>query len=498
MDTATAAVAAKKEAASPRSAKVWTGIVSGAVAVLLLAYAGGPGYYVDELYFRVAGEHLAWGYADQPLLVPLLSWAQIALFGDSLTAIRVVPAVLGGVAVFVAGLTAGELGAGRRGQVLAACAAAASLATLAAGHVLHPTAVDHLVWVTACWLVIRIVRTGDQRLWLAAGAVAGVGLLAKYLVVLLAVGLAAGLLIAGPRRILLSRWAAGGAALALLIGAPGLVWQAVNGWPQLTMAGVLTSGDSGVVDFLVGQVLMIGPFLAPVWVAGLVALLRRAEWRSYRLVAVAYLVMVPVLMLLGAEPRYTEGLLSVLLTAGCVRAATPARRLWLGVAAVVNGVLAALMVLPVLPVSTYAANPVLAALGEEQFGQTGWPSLAAQVAAVHRALPESERRRAVVYAQNYGEAGALDRYGPAYGLPPVYSGHNAYAGFGRPADAKDVVIAVGVDRAAFSALFERCEARGRLTFDVPHFEEGRELLVCVGPRRPWSSMWDELRWTGTF
>jgi 4-amino-4-deoxy-L-arabinose transferase-like glycosyltransferase len=481
-----------------RLARIGLPLVAFATVALFLAYAGGPGYYVDELYFRVAGRHLAWGYVDQPLLVPLLARLQIALFGDSLTAIRVVPAVLTGVAVPVTGLIARELGAGRRVQVLAACASAASLASLAAGHVLHPTAVDHLVWVTTCWLVIRIIRTGDERLWLAAGAVVGVGLLAKYLVVLLVAGLAAGLLIAGPRRVLRSRWPYAGAGVAVLVGSPGLLWQAGHGWPQFAMAGEMSAGVDGAVNFAVGQVLMIGPFLTAVWVVGLVALLRRAEWRPYRLVAVAYLVMAPLLMLAGAEARYTEGLLTVLLAAGCVRAVTLARRVWLGAAALGNGVLAAVMVLPVFPIGTYAADPVLATLGEEQFGEAGWPGLAAQVAAVHRGLPEAERRRAVVYAQNYGEAGALDRYGAAYGLPPVYSGQNSYADFGRPADDRDVVIAVGADRASFSALFRQCAVSGRLTFDVPHFEEGKELLVCRGPLRPWAATWDRLRWTGTF
>ncbi|MFF3671282.1 ArnT family glycosyltransferase [Microtetraspora malaysiensis] len=490
--------APKKGDASFGTARTGLAVVAVATATILLLYSATPGYYVDELYFRVASQHLDWGYIDQPPLVPLLARLQIALFGDSLIAIRVAPAVLTGLAVLVSGLIARELGAARRVQVLAACASAASLASIAAGHVLHPTAVDHLVWVTVCWLVIRIIRTGDERLWLAVGAVAGVGLLAKYLVVLLVAGLAIGLLLAGPRRVLLRPWLAGGVGLALLIGSPSLLWQAAHGWPQVAMAGELSEGVSGAVNFLVGQVLMIGPFLMPVWILGLVALLRRAEWRPYRAIAVAYLVVAPVLMLAGAESRYTEGLLTVLLVAGCVRATTLARRLWLGAAAVVNGLLAAVMVLTIFPISTYAADPVLVVLGEEQFGETGWPSLAAQVAAVYRSLPETDRRRAVLYAENYGEAGALDRYRTAYGLPRAYSGQNSYADFGRPSDDRDVVVAVGVDRASFSALFRECAVQGRLTFDVPHFEEGKELLVCRGPNEPWTTTWEKLRWTGVF
>ncbi|MEU3166757.1 glycosyltransferase family 39 protein [Streptosporangium sp. NPDC006930] len=478
--------------------------VSGGVTALFLLLSGGQGYYVDELYFRVAAGHLDWGYADQPPLIPLLARVQIALFGDNLVAIRVVPALLAGLAVLVAGLIARELGGGGRAQVLAACATAGSLASFAAGHVLHPTAVDHLVWVTVCWAVIRVIRSGERRWWPIAGLVAGVGLLAKYLVVLLVICLVAGLLVAGPRRVLRDRHLLAGVAVAALVAAPGLIWQALNGWPQIAMTGTLSEpfGVASVINFVVGQVLMIGPFLTPVWVVGLLALMRRPEWRAYRSLGVAYLVMVPVLLLAGGAPRYTEGLLTVLLVAGCVRAdgwaATISRRVLVWAALAGNALLAMVMVLPVLPAEVYARDPVLAALGEEQFGQTGWDGLAAQVAEVYRSLPEADRARAVVYGHNYGEAGALNLYGPGYGLPREYSAHNSYADFGLPANDKTVMVAVGVDRSSFSRLFGQCEPRGELTFEFPHFEQGREILVCRDPHEPWSRTWAELRWLGTF
>ncbi|MFI6509073.1 ArnT family glycosyltransferase [Streptosporangium sp. NPDC050855] len=478
--------------------------VSAGVTALFLLLSGGQGHYVDELYFRVAAGHLGWGYVDQPPLVPLLARAQIALFGDNLVAIRVVPALLAGLAVLVAGLIARELGGGGRAQVLAACATAGSLASFAAGHVLHPTAVDHLVWVTVCWVVVRVIRTGEERLWPVAGLVAGIGMLAKYLVVLLVICLVAGLLVAGPRRVLRGRYLLAGVAVAALVAGPGLVWQALNGWPQFAMAQSMSEpfGVASVINFIVGQVLMIGPFLTPVWIVGLLALTRRPEWRAYRSLGVAYLVMVPVLLLTGGAPRYSEGLLTVLLVAGCVRAdgwaATISRRAWVWLAVTGNALLAMVMVMPVVPADVYARNPVLAALGEEQFGQTGWEALAAQVAEVHRSLPEADRARAVLYGHNYGEAGALNLYGPRHGLPREYSGHNSYADFGLPGDDKTIVVAVGVDRPSFSRLFGRCESRGALTFEFPHFEEGKEILVCRDPREPWSRIWPRLRWLGTF
>jgi hypothetical protein len=415
-----------------------------------------------------------------------------------------VPALLAGASVLVAGLIAREFGGGTAAQVLAACASAASLATVAAGHVLHPTAVDHVVWVTVCWLLIRLLRTADQRLWIAIGAVIGVGMLAKYLVVLLVLGLAAGLLVGGPRKVLTSPYLAMGAGLALVLNLPGLVWQGVNGWPQFEMAESLSEqpGIGAAINLLIGQVLMIGPLLTPVWVVGLVALVRRPAWRTYRVFAWAHLVVFVIVAAVGGYARYTAGLLVVLLAAGCVVVTTWAsgnvKRALVGLAVVGNAAFAAIIVLPILPIEAYSGDDVLGALGAGQLEQTGWPGVADQVATVYRALPPAEQTAAIVYGHNYSEAGAIDRYGPERGLPRVYSGQNSYSDFGTPPEDKTVVIAFGVDRSSFSALFTSCESRGTFTFDLPQPEEGKEILVCRGPREPWSATWPRLRWLGTF
>ncbi|MCP2256435.1 4-amino-4-deoxy-L-arabinose transferase [Streptoalloteichus tenebrarius] len=479
-------------------------VVAGVLGALLLATAGRHGYYMDELYFRVAGRHLAFGYVDQPPLAPLLARAQIAVFGDSVFALRVVPALLAVASVVVAALVVRELGGGGRAQVLAALATSASLATLAAGHVLHPTAVDHLVWVTVCWLVVRLVRTGDTRLWLAVGAVVGVGLLAKYLVALLVVTLLVGLVLCGPRRVLRSGHLLGGVVLGLVVAGPGIVWQARNGWPQFTMASEMSAGFGveGAVGFLVGQPLMIGLFLTPLWIAGLVALFRRPQWRPYRSLAVAYLLMVVLLTVVGGFSRYSEGLLTVLLAVGCVPAVDWARgvgrRALLGAAVLLNAVTSAVMCLPVLPATAYGEDSPLAGFADAQLGQTGWAELTEQVAAVYRSLPEGDRARAVLLGQNYSEAGALDRYGPGLDLPAVYSGHNSYADFGVPSDDRTVVVAVGVDVATLRPLFGRCETRATLSFPLPHLDQGKEVVVCHDPNRPWDQIWPSLRWIGTF
>lgn len=476
--------------------------VCAGLGIALLALSGRHGYHVDELYNRASGAHLAWGYVDQPPLVSLIARVETSLLGDTLTALRVVPALLACVVVWVAALVARELGGRAGAQLFAAAATAASLVTLNAGHVLTTNIPDLVAWVTVGWLVIRLLRTQDTRLWLAVGAVSGVGLLAKNLVVLLILALLVGVLATGRRTVLHSRHLWAGAALAALLAAPALWWQVAHGWPATEMSAALKTalGEDSRVAFVPFQVLMIGLFLTPVWIAGVVALLRRPQWRPFRAVGLAYLFMAALLIAIGGKPEYTGGLQLVLLAAGSVVvvewARTTLRRTLAGSALVGNALLSAVLMLPVLPVAVYGSNPVLNGLGVFQLDQAGWPRLTEQVAAVHRTLPARERAHAVVYANHYGLAGALDKYGPEHGLPAVYSGHNSYADFGRPADDTEVVIAVGVDRETFGALFASCETGGRFETSLPVADQDTEFLVCRGPREPWSQLWPTLTWIG--
>lgn len=220
--------------------------VSAGTGALLLALSARYGYHRDELYYRAAGDHLAWGYDDQPPLVVLLARAETALFGDSPTALRTASAVAVALTVLLVGLIARELGGGARAQTLAALAWAVAPLTVISGHLLSTTTLDLLVWTLISWLVVRLVRTRAHRLWLMIGLVTGVGLLNKYLVAFFVVALLAGMVAAGPRTVLRTPWLPAGAALALLISLPDLLWQAAHGWPQFDLArAIAQDGDQG-------------------------------------------------------------------------------------------------------------------------------------------------------------------------------------------------------------------------------------------------------------
>jgi Dolichyl-phosphate-mannose-protein mannosyltransferase len=489
-------------------------LISGAVAVLLVAFASGYGYHRDELYFIAAGQHLAWGYADQGPLAPLIARAMSELAPDSLTVLRLPSAISAGVTVFLTGLLARELGGGRRAEAIAAACASVAVIVLFTGHLLSTSTFDLLVWTALGWLVVRAVRTRDDRLWLVAGIVLGIGLLNKPLPAFLALGMVAGVVIAGPRRLLRNPYVWSGAVIALALWSPWLLWQADHGWPQIDVSREIATGEStssepwwALVPF---QVLLVSPLLAPVWIAGLVRLFRDPGVRDFRFLGWAWVVLAVVFMASGGKPYYLAGLLPLLLGAGAVpvaewleRGTEHARKAALAGAIAVSAVAGVLISLPVLPAES--ADPVIAV--NEDVGETiGWPRFAETIADAYREIPR--RNRAVILTGNYGEAGAIDRYGPALGLPNAYSGHNAYGDWGPPPDGSGPVITVGLEAPGSRVVPARagvpgaelrdCDVVARIDNDagVDNEERGRRVLVCREPRRPWSRIWPALRRLG--
>jgi 4-amino-4-deoxy-L-arabinose transferase-like glycosyltransferase len=483
-------------------------VLGAAVTLVLLAFASGYGPHRDELYFVAAGHHLAWSYADQGPVTPLIARLMTEISASSLTLLRLPSALAAGGVVVLTGALARELGGSRRAELLAAACAAVASIVLVTGHLLSTSTFDLLVWTAVTWLVVRAVRTGDGRLWPVAGVVLGVGLLNKPLPAFLAAGLLAGVVIAGPRRLLRDRHVWAGAAIAALLWLPWIVWQARHGWPQIDVSREIARGGSAssqpwwaVVPF---QLLLVSPVLAPVWIAGLVRLLRDPLLRDLRFLAWAWFVLAVVFMATGGKPYYLAGLLPVLVAAGAgpvdawlVRGRSRARAVALGTAVGLSALVSAMIALPVLPARD--ADPVIAVNAD--VGETiGWPDLVRTVARVHDSLPAAQRSRAIVFTENYGEAGAVERYGPAYGLPPAYSGHNAYGDWGPPPSRADggPVVAVGLDTGFAGEHFRGCRVAARIdnAAGIENDEQGSPVLVCAGPRRSWSREWPALRHLG--
>jgi Dolichyl-phosphate-mannose-protein mannosyltransferase len=477
-------------------------LVAALVALLLLAFAGGYGYHRDELYFLVAGRHLAWAYPDQGPLTPLLAHLMDAIAPGSLTVLRAPSALMAGATALVTGLICFELGGGRRAQLIAAACAGVASVFLVTGHLLSTSTLDLLAWALVSWLIARALRTGDDPLWLAAGAVGGIALLNKPLIAFFGLGLGVGLLIAGPRAALRRPWLWAGVLIALALWSPWLIWQGSHDWPQLKVSSAIASGGSGSSQprwaLLPFQFLLVSPVLAPVWIAGLLALARDLQLRTYRFFAVAWVVLVVVFLATGGKPYYLAGMFPVLLAAGAIRTdawlmrgRSELRRALLVAAIGLSGVVSAFIALPILPEDS--AGPVVAI--NSDIGETiGWPQFTRLVARAYR----QTGRPAVIFTANYGEAGAIDRFGGSLGLPQAYSGHNGFAEWGPPPDRGSPIVVVGYGEATLRSHFVRCHLAARVSNSagIDNDEHGEPIDVCDATRGPWSRIWAGLRHLG--
>ena len=479
--------------------------VAASVGGLLVALSGRYGYHRDELYFLACGRHLAWGYPDQPPFVPLLARVMSELAPGSLVVLRLPSAVAMAGLLVVTALTSRELGADRSAQALATAVMATSGLLLGAGHLLSTTTFGLLAWAVVLWLVVRILRGGSDRLWLAVGAVVGVGLLDNALLAFLLIALAVGVLVAGPRDVFTSRWLWLGALLAAALATPYLVWQARHGWPQLAVAGDIATGGSGTSEprwlLLPFQLLMLGPWLAPVWVVGLVRLLRAPALRPVRAVGLAWPVLAVLFTALGGKPYYLGGMFPVLVAAGAQPVVDWVRRgrhrAAVVTAAFVLDLPAFVIALPVVPAGDLHRTPIVD-VNYDAGEMVGWPAYVRQIASVYHEAAAGTGR-AVVVTDNYGEAGAVERYGPAVGVPGAFSGHNGFWWWGPPDAAPDVpVVAVGVDRDLLERTFTSVRLATRLDngLDVDDDEQGRPVWLCRGLRGTWEAVWPEFKSIG--
>jgi 4-amino-4-deoxy-L-arabinose transferase-like glycosyltransferase len=473
------------------------------LAGVLTAVSGRYGFHRDELYFMTASDHLAWGYVDQPPLTPFITGLVMSLFGETPAGVRVAATLAFAATVVVVALVARELGAGPAGQAIASCCAAVSGFVLGLGHMVSTATFDLLAWVTICWLILRLLRTGDGHWWVPIGAVAGISLLNKYLVVLLLVAVLVALLATGQRRTLRSGWLVVGVVVGLVLAGPTLWWQATHGWPQLSVAGGISS-DDGVenrVMFVPLQLLQLSPLLVPIWVAGFVRLWRDPAMRWARPIAWAYPVLAVMVLLVGGKPYYALPLLIVIMAAGGEAVAAWIRRgrravrgVVVGVGLALAAVTSAVVALPVLPPD---ALSVVNAINREQGEQIGWPELVAAAARGWAQVSPDNRARAVVFTQNYGQAGAIDRYGPRYGLPQAYSGHMSYSDWGPPPDSADgpVLVVRQADGAGMERFFTDCREVARVDngVGVENEEQGSVIALCSGTVEPWSTLWPKLR-----
>ncbi len=483
---------------------------------LHLIVNNGYGVSSDELYFIVCGQHPAMGYVDQPPLLPLIAGLSHALFGTALLPLRLIPALAMTATVALTVEFARGLGGGRFAQWLSGLTVLLGGAFLVDGLLLTTDMMQPLTWLGCGWFVLPLAQTRDDRWLLAFGAIAGVSLLSKYLVLFFLAGLAVGVIATPLRRSLARLWLYLGAAIALLIASPSVVWQAMHGWPFLELGQTAMNGKNLALtplDFLGQQVLFVGPAAAPVWIAGLWRFSLKPGLAELRAFPIAYSVMAVIFLTLHGKSYYIVPIYPLLLAGGAVTiedwvAWKPLQGIVLAAVTGVGALLAPLA-LPILPPEKYAQYAralgiPAGAAASERFkegplpthlaGMIGWSEMATKVAAVYNALPANERERAVFYGRDYGEAAALDIYGPFLHGPPVIAGHNNYYLWGPRGFDGSVVIVLYGDVTPLMKNYRSVQIVGRI--DSPYarsFEAHMAIYVLRGPHVPLKTLWPRLK-----
>jgi hypothetical protein len=481
---------------------------------------GSYGYFCDEFYYLACADHLAAGYVDHPPLSVFILWAVRAVAGDSLAAVRVVPALAGAMTIVISGLMARRLGAGRFGQLLAAGAVMTSSVYHVFFSYYSMNALAILMWSAGFWLLIEIERRNSQRLWLVFGCLVGVGLLNKHTFIMLPLSLALAMLLTSARRHLARRWFWLGCAAAVLLILPNLLWQHYNGWPSIEFyrnADLFKNLATPPLQVMLQQILVMNPAAMPLWVAGLVFLLAAARGRPQRHLGLVYLILLA-MMLIGqkSRPDRIAGAYPVLLAAGGALIGDLARRRGLGwlrgavpALLVAGGLALAPLGLPLLPPAMLARYASALGMvprieqGEAKMTQIpqwtayrlGWDDYVDDVAAAVQMISPEERRCAIILVPTYSQAGAIELLGRGRGLPPVYATQNNYYHWGPPPDSVDVTIVTGpFQEATVRDFYESVElARlGDCDWCMPWVGKA-PVWIARGQRSPLSEVWPMLK-----
>jgi len=498
----------------------WVYIIALVYFTLHLVTSTRYGYFRDGLYYLACSEHLAFGYVDQPPLIAVLGWIARHTLGTSLPALLFWPALAGAARIVLTSAFARELGGGRFAIALAAVLAATPGVWWVIDHQFAMNGLEPLFWGGCAYLVLRLINTGNPKLWLAFGALAGIGLLNKYSIVIFASALIAGLLLTSQRRLLFTPWLLLGGAIAFLIFLPNLVWNIQNHWPFLElMRNVRATGKDIVLPpgrYLLQQVLMMNPASFPFWFGGLLFYFFSRHTNRYRVFGWAFVITILFFMITHGKDYYSAAAYLMLFPAGALATETllaarpklktilrPACFLWL-----MLGVLPLLpLVLPVLPVETFLRYQshlpfevpktersfVGEALPQYYADEFPWPGLVEAVARVYHSLPPEEQQRAAIYGTNYGQAAAVDFFGPKYGLPKAISGHQNYFLWGPRHYTGDIVILLGEEEREARKHFDSVTVAATLNNPYAYRYENRPILLCRGLKWNLQADWSRVK-----
>ena len=486
------------------------------VLLLHILLSGRYGYFRDELYFLDCGRHLAWGYVDMAPLIALVARFAL-LLGGSLQVVRTIAGIGGAGIVAITMLIAWRLGGGRFGQGLAGLTAALTPMYLATASLMTMNVFEICFWMAAVYVVIRIIQTGKSKLWVWFGVIAGLGLMNKHSTLFFGIAVLVGVVLTPQRKELAKPWIWIGGVIAVLIFLPNIIWQVQHHFPTLEdLHNVKTLGKNVVLgpgQFIVQQIMVMHPLFFPVWLSGLWFFLFGKGTR-YRMLGWIYLTLLVIFIVLHGKDYYLAPAYPMLIAGGGVaiedwlkRSSLTAGRLWPKAAIVtvitIAGALIAPAVLPLLsPENQLAYRRTMhiedqktevnhVGLLPQMFGdQFGWPELVKQVADIYNSLPPEQRTQTGILTGNYGEAGAIDLFGPQYGLPRAMSGHQNFYYWGTHGFTGDSVITIQYGPRYLGKI---CSSVQEVAYHSSQWgmgEENHAIYLCH-LKQPLAQIWDD-------
>ena len=480
------------------------------------------GIFRDELYYIDCGKHLAWGYVDQPPLIAFIAWLERRVAGESLLCLRFLPALAGAVTVWLAGRMARAFGGCRYAQILAALAVLLSLGYFAFFHLLTMNAFEPPIWTASAAIVLRIAQTGNQKLWLWFGLLAGIGLENKYGILFFGLGVFVGLVLTRERKALAKPWVWLGGGISLLVWLPNLAWNFAHHWPFLELMHHVRESGRDVtmspVPFVIAQALFMNPLTAPIWMSGLAWLFfgresspeGQGERGRYRILGWTFLVTMIAFIALKGKAYYLWPGFAMLFAAGGVamdkffsrfggRWARPAYAALL----VLGGLIFVPMTLPVLspdafieyvhmlhiPLPQIEHQP-LGPLNQQIYADMfGWEEMTEETARAYNSLPPDMRAKTAITGGNYGDAGAIDFYGPKYGLPAAISGHQSYWFWGPRNYTGESMLMLNESRGRVEGLCDQWKVVGRVEHPLSRRDEHFDIYWCQQHRWTLQQIW---------
>ncbi len=524
-----------KQGSAPRPF-LWPGVYVIALAYFALHMLTSTryGYFRDALYYLACADHLAFGYVDQPPLFPFIAWIARHSLGTSLPALILWPALAGAARIVLVAVFARELGAKRFGVVLAAALAAAPAVWWVIDHQFAMNSLEPLFWTGCAYIILRMINTQNPKLWLAFGVIAGLGLENKYSIAIFAFALLIGLLLTQHRRLLLTPWLPLGGAVSFLIFLPNLIWNLQHHWPFLELMHNISATGKDIAyppfAYISQQIVMMNPFSFPFWLGGLLFCFFHPAAKPYRNFGWAFLITVAFFLISHGKDYYSAPAYPILLAAGAFAAERllsrsaeaqtndPQTRVspskwraalkpvcfaWLAIGV---GLLLPI-VLPMLPldglVSYLSHSPLQPKPTESSFVGTilpqfyadelPWEQQVVAVARVYRSLSPEEQAKTAIFCDNYGQAAAVDFFGPRYGLPKAISGHQSYFLWGPRKYTGEIVILAGESEESARKEFASVEVAATLSIPYAYSYETRPILLCRGLKGNLQTLWPRVK-----